>query len=231
MSAHILLVEDDLDLAEAIRLGLEDEDWQVEHAPDGALGLKRAESGEHDLAILDIRLPGMSGLEICRQVRRTSNIPILFLTARGTETDKVIGLELGADDYLAKPFGMRELRARINALLRRARSTSPEGERRLRVHDLVILPERLAVYRGEERINLTISEMQLLITLAGRPGKVFSRQALMDALWQTDRNTGSPPTVNVHMRNLRLKLGDNPDRPRYIESVRGMGYKLLEERS
>lgn len=231
MSAHILLVEDDLDLAEAIRLGLEDEDWRVEHAPDGAQGLKRAESGEHDLAILDIRLPGMSGLEVCRQVRRTSNIPILFLTARGTETDKVIGLELGADDYLAKPFGMRELRARINALLRRARSTSPEGERRLRVHDLVILPERLAVYRVEERINLTISEMQLLITLAGRPGKVFSRQALMDALWQTDRNTGSPPTVNVHMRNLRLKLGDNPDRPRYIESVRGMGYKLLEERA
>lgn len=231
MSAHILLVEDDLDLAEAIRLGLEDEDWRVEHAPDGALGLKRAESGEHDLAILDIRLPGMSGLEICRQIRRTSNLPILFLTARGTETDKVIGLELGADDYLAKPFGMRELRARISALLRRARSASPEGERRLRVHDLIILPERLAVYRDEERINLTISEMQLLITLAGRPGKVFSRQALMDALWQTDRNTGSPPTVNVHMRNLRLKLGDNPDRPRYIESVRGLGYKLLEERA
>jgi DNA-binding response OmpR family regulator len=228
LDALILLVEDDQDLAEAIRLGLEDEGWRVEQTADGTTGLHRALSGEHDLVILDIRLPGMSGLDLCRQLRRTSNVPVLFLTARGTETDKVIGLELGADDYLAKPFGMRELRARITALLRRAREF-PAEERRLRVHDLVILPERQIITRGEERIHLTASEFQLLLTMARRPGKVFSRQALMDVLWQTDRNTGSPPTVNVHIRNLRAKLGDDPEKPRYIASVWGVGYKCLEE--
>lgn len=226
----LLLVEDDQDLAEAIRMGLEDDDWSVEHAADGITGLRRAQSGEHDLVILDIRLPGLSGLDICRQLRRTSNVPVLFLTARGTETDKVIGLEVGADDYLAKPFGMREFRARIAALLRRA-AIQPSDERRIRVHDLVMLPERQSLYRGEERIHLTVSEFQLLLTMARRPGKVFTRAMLMEALWQTDRNTGSPPTINVHLRNLRAKLGDDPDHPRYIASVRGVGYKLLEERT
>ncbi len=228
MSADILLVEDDHDLAEAIRLVLEDEDWRVEHVDDGTQGLKRALSGDHDLVILDIRLPGKNGLDICREVRRTSNVPILFLTSRDTETDKVIGLELGADDYIAKPFGMRELRARIGALLRRA-SVRTDEEKRIRVHDLVIIPERQAVYRGEERIHLTLTEFNLLLALAKKPGKVLTRNALADLLWQTERNTGSAPTVNVHIRNLRLKLGDNPEEARYIASVRGVGYMLVAE--
>lgn len=228
MPATLLLVEDDLDLAGAIRMGLEDEGWTVEHAADGPTGLYRAQSDEHDLVILDIRLPGMSGLDVCRRLRQTSNVPVLFLTARGAEADKVIGLGLGADDYVTKPFGMRELQARVAALLRRA-GARPEEERRIRVHDLVILPERLMVYRGDERIHLTVSEFQILVTLARRPGKVFNRAALMDALWQTDRNTGSPPTINVHLRNIRNKLGDDPANPRYIASVRGVGYKLVEE--
>jgi DNA-binding response OmpR family regulator len=228
MSANILLVEDDRDLAEAIRLVLEDEDWRVEHVDDGTEGLRRAQSGAHDLLILDIRLPGKSGLDICREVRRTSNVPILFLTARDTETDKVIGLELGADDYIAKPFGMRELRARIGALLRRA-SVRPEEEKRIRIHDLVLFPERQAVYRGEERIHLTLTEFNLLLAMAKKPGKVLTRTALADLLWQTERNTGSAPTVNVHIRNLRLKLGDDPEQARYIASVRGVGYMLVAE--
>lgn len=228
MSALLLLVEDDLDLAEAIRMGLTDEGWRVEHAADGATGLRRAVSGEHDLVILDVRLPGLNGFDLCRQLRRSSNLPVLFLTARGTETDKVLGLELGGDDYLAKPFGMLELRARVRALLRRT-GVQPAEEKRIRVHDLLLLPERQSVYRGEERIQLTGSEYQLLLTLARRPGMIFTREMLMDALWQTDHNTGSPLTVNVHVRNLRAKLGDDPEHPRYVVSVRGVGYTLPEE--
>lgn len=228
MSAVVLLVEDDLDLAEAIKMGIEDEGLRVEHVADGNQGLTRAASGEHDLVILDVRLPGLGGFDVCRELRRTSNMPVLFLTARGSEMDKVVGLELGGDDYLAKPFGMRELRARVRALLRRAQA-QPGEEKRIRVHDLLILPERQSVYRGQERLALTASEYQVLLTLAQRPGMILTREMLMEALWQTDHNTGSPLTVNVHVRNLRAKLGDDPENPRYIVSVRGVGYKLREE--
>ncbi len=228
VSAVVLLVEDDLDLAGAIKMGIEDEGWRVEHAADGVTGLARAVSGEHDLVILDVRLPGLNGFDVCRELRRTSNIPVLFLTARSSETDKVIGLELGGDDYLAKPFGMRELRARVRVLLRRAQ-TQPGDEKRIRVHDLLILPERQSVYRDRERLSFTASEYQLLLTLSRRPGMIFTREMLMETLWQTDHNTGSPLTVNVHIRNLRAKLGDDPENPRYIVSVRGVGYKLREE--
>lgn len=229
MAASLLLVEDDFDVADAVVMALEDEGWQVEHAADGLSGLKRAQSGEHDLVILDVRLPGMNGFDICRELRKSSTVPVLFLTARGEELDKVVGLELGADDYLAKPFGTRELKARVRALLRRA-AIRPEEEKRIRAKDLVIMPERQSVYRGDERIHLTASEFTLLLTLARRPGMVFTREVLMEALWETDRNTGSVLTVNAHMRNLRDRLGDDPDNPKYIQTVRGVGYKFLEDR-
>ena len=224
----VLLVEDDLDLAEAIKMGIEDEGLRVEHVSDGTTGLARATTGQPDLVILDVRLPGLSGFDVCRELRRNSNVPVLFLTARSSETDKVVGLELGGDDYLTKPFGMRELRARVRAMLRRAH-TQPGEEKRIRVHDLLILPERQSVYRNQERLALTASEYQVLLTLAQRPGMILTREMLMEALWQTDRNTGSPLTVNVHVRNLRSKLGDDPENPQYIVSVRGVGYKLREE--
>jgi len=228
MPTRLLLVEDDLDVARAVAMALEDEGWQVEHTPDGVTGLRRAASGEHDLVILDVRLPGMNGFDLCRELRRTSRVPVLFLTARGDETDKVVGLELGADDYLAKPFGIRELHARVRALLRRSQPQL-ESERRIRVHDLLLLPERRSVYRGEERLHLTNSEYELLLAMAQRPGMVFTREMLMETLWETDRNTGSLLTVNVHIRNLRDRLGDDPDHPRYIATVRGVGYKFVEE--
>lgn len=231
MSAYLLLVEDDHDVADMVTMALEDEGWRVEHAADGSTGLQRAASGEHDLIILDIRLPGLSGLEICRELRRTSVTPVLFLTARSDEMDKVVGLELGGDDYLAKPFGIRELKARVRALLRRSRISGAAGqEKRLRVHDLLILPERRSVYRGEERIHLTGSEFLLLQTMAGRPGMVFTREMLIEALWESDMNTGSALTVNAHIRHLRDRLGDDPEQPRYIETVRGVGYRLIKER-
>lgn len=229
MSEFLLLVEDDLDLAEALQMSLEDEGWQIEHVVDGVTGLNRAQSGEHNLIILDVRLPGMSGFDLCRELRRTSALPVLFLTARDSETDKVVGLELGGDDYLTKPFGIQELKARLRALLRRTNNQLGE-EKRIRVQDLVIFPERLSVYRGNERISLTTSEYQLLLTLAQHPGMVFTREMLMEVLWQTDRNTGSPLTVNVHIRNLRSKLGDDSEAPRYIISVRGVGYKMGENK-
>ncbi|HYG56665.1 MAG TPA: response regulator transcription factor, partial [Symbiobacteriaceae bacterium] len=174
MSDNLLLVEDDIDVADALVLALEDEGWRVEHVPDGVTGLRRACSGEHDLVILDVRLPGMNGFDLCRELRRTSKVPVLFLTARSEELDKVVGLELGGDDYLAKPFGMRELKARVRALLRRSKSAAEE-EKRFRLHDLVIYPERQSVYRGEERLHLTASEYTLLMTLGRRPGMVFTR--------------------------------------------------------
>lgn len=230
MATFLLLVEDDRDVADAVVMALEDEGWKVEHAADGLAGLRRAQSGEHDLIILDIRLPGMSGFDICRELRRSSTVPVLFLTARSEELDKVVGLELGGDDYLAKPFGVRELKARVRALLRRA-AIRPEEEKRIRVSDLVIFPERQSVYRGEERIHLTASEFTLLLTMARRPGMVFTREMLMEALWETDRNTGSALTVNAHMRNLRERLCDDAEEPKYIQTVRGVGYKLVEVRS
>lgn len=229
MSSQLLLVEDDLDVAAAVRIALEDEGWQVEHTADGATGLRRAASGEHDLVILDVRLPGMNGFDLCRELRRSTRVPVLFLTARADEMDKVLGLELGGDDYLAKPFGIYELKARVRALLRRSRPQEEE-ERRIRVHDLLILPERRSVYRGSERIHLTNSEYVLLLTMAGRPGMVFTREMLMEALWETDLNTGSALTVNVHIRHLRERLGDGHENPRYIATVRGVGYKLMKER-
>jgi len=229
VAAFLLLVEDDRDVADAVVIALEDEGWKVEHAADGPTGLRRAQSGEHDLIILDVRLPGMNGFDICRELRRSSTVPVLFLTARGEELDKVVGLELGGDDYLAKPFGVRELKARVRALLRRA-AIRPEEEKRIRVGDLVIFPERQSVYRGEERLHLTASEFTLLLTMARRPRMVFTREMLMEALWETDRNTGSALTVNAHMRNLRDRLGDDPEDPKYIQTVRGVGYKLVEGR-
>jgi DNA-binding response OmpR family regulator len=228
VAGYLLLVEDDYDVAEAVRMALEDDGWQVEHVADGQSGLARAAQGKHDLVILDVRLPGMTGFDLCRELRRVSNVPVLFLTARGAEMDKVLGLELGGDDYLVKPFGVHELRARIRAVLRRTQP-QPDQEKRIRVHDLLILPERQAVYRGDEHICLTQSEYTLLVTMAARPGMVFTREMLMDALWRTDRNTGSLLTVNVHVRNLRHRLGDDAENPRYIVTVRGVGYKLREE--
>lgn len=227
VQAHILLVEDDQDVADGLRMTLQYEGWRVEIATNGTDGLRRAAGGYFDLVILDVRLPGMDGFEVCRELRRTNHVPILFLTARGTDMDKVIGLELGGDDYLVKPFSIVELRARVRALLRRANLQVP-AEQRLRVGDLLILPERQSVYRGEERIHLTGSEYTLLLTMARRPGMVFTREMLLDALWETDRNTGGPLTVNVHIGNLRERLGDDPENPRYVATVRGVGYRLVE---
>lgn len=228
MALSILLIEDDHDVADAIRMAMADEDWHVEHVANGPRGLEEALTGRYDLIILDVRLPGMSGLDICRELRRSSLVPVLFLTAKEAEMDKVVGLELGGDDYLTKPFGLYELKARIRALLRRARPQLA-GVPPVKVHDLVIYPDRRSVHRGAERIHLTNSEYLLLLTLASRPTMVFTREMLMEALWESDLNTGSVQTINVHMRNLRERLGDDADQPRYIVTVRGVGYKLGEE--
>lgn len=227
---RLLLVEDDQDIAAAIAMALTDEGWAVDHAVDGRAGLARGRSGEYDLILLDVRLPGMSGFEVCRELRRFTRVPILFLTARGDEVDRVIGLELGGDDYLVKPVGIRELKARVRALLRRAQAP-PEAEQRIRTGDLVILPARRAIHRGEERIRLTNSEMALLLALVRRPDAVITRESLMNALYDAELNTGSLLTVNVHIRNLRERLGDDPEHPRYIATVRGVGYRWIGNRT
>jgi len=229
MCPSVLLVEDEGDLAFGVEMALSRDGWCVTRAATGPEGLQKALREQPDVLILDIGLPGMDGLRVCREVRRSSAVPILFLTARTDEVDRVLGLELGGDDYLTKPFSIRELCARLRALHRRAAGqVTDQGERRLQVHGLTIFPERHKVLRGNEEIRLTNTEFTLLLTLARRPGRVFSREELLEAVWSVDGQFVADHVVSVHMRNLREKLEADPSEPTLILTVRGAGYKLRE---
>ena len=182
-----------------------------------------------DLAILDVRLPGMSGFDLCRQMRRTMSIPIMMLTARIDEIDTVLGLELGADDYVTKPFKPHILVSRVRALLRRAYGALAGGDvRQSQVHAgaLRIDLERRRVYKEDKRIELTATEFELLAFLARHPGIVFTRDALLREVWDYDNFVGDEKTINVHIRHLREKIEDQPEEPTHIITVRGVGYKF-----
>jgi DNA-binding response OmpR family regulator len=231
MAEHILVVEDEAAVARGLQYALAQEGWTVDLAKSGeeALGMIR----EHapDLAILDVRLPGMSGFDLCREMRRTMTIPILMLTARTEEIDKVLGLELGADDYVTKPFKVRELISRVRALLRRAYGSLAAADNRLsQLHagPLRMDLERRRVYKGERRIDLTATEFELLAFLARHPGVVFTRDQLLRQVWDYDNFVGDEKTVNVHIRHLREKVEDRPDEPEHILTVRGVGYKFAQ---
>lgn len=225
----VLLVEDDVDLAYGVQMALEREGWQVLRAATGPDGLAMALKARPDVIILDVGLPGMDGFQVCRELRRTSATPLLFLTARDEELDRVLGLELGGDDYLTKPFSVRELCARVRALHRRsAGQVLVDEERWLKVHDLTIYPERQKVLRGEQEIGLTRTEFDLLLTLARRPGRVFSREELLETVWADQAQFLVDHLVNVHIRNLREKVELDPGAPALILTVRGAGYKLRE---
>lgn len=229
VSARVLLVEDDQDLAYGVAMALNREGLEVDRAATGPEGLKRALESSPDVVVLDIGLPGMDGLQVCREVRRTSAVPILFLTARTEELDRVLGLELGGDDYLTKPFSVRELCARVRALHRRSSGRVLEhGERAITLHGLTIYPERHKVLRGNQEVRLTNTEFILLLTLARRPGRLFSKQELLEAVWEGDGQFVVDHVVNVHIGNLREKLEQDPSRPELILTVRGAGYKLRE---
>jgi two-component system OmpR family response regulator len=227
-SRKILVVEDDATLLDVLRYNLEKEGYQVVTAADGAEALESARSHRPDLIILDIMLPGLSGFEVCRILRKEMTIPILMLTAKTEEVDKIVGLEIGADDYMTKPFSMRELLARIRAMLRRAEIGRLElagDQARLKAGDLEIDLARHQVFLGGTKTELSPKEFDLLAFLARHRGFVFSREQLLEKVWGYDY-TGDARTVDVHVRWLRQKIESDPAHPKRLVTVRGAGYKL-----
>jgi DNA-binding response OmpR family regulator len=225
MPQQILIIEDEVALVESLSYQLEREGYEVLTAVDGRAGLDMALAQTPDLIILDLMLPGMSGMDVCRAVRRQIQVPILMLTAKAEEADKVAGLELGADDYVTKPFGMSELVARVRALLRRARP-EPGEDAVLRGGDIELDLSRHEAKVHGEPVHLAPKEFLLLATLMRRPGHVFSREALLTQVWG-DAEWRDPHTVDVHVRWLRQKIEPNPQRPQRIVTVRGFGYKFF----
>jgi two-component system, OmpR family, response regulator len=228
-SATILLVDDEESVQKLLTYPLERDGYRVVQARDGDEALARFDAEEIDLVVLDVMLPRLDGLEVCKRLRTRSAVPIVMLTARDDELDKVLGLELGADDYITKPFSIREFRSRVRALLRRASTPryEPRDEETLELDGLRIDPARRAVEVAGTPVQLTYVEFELLRTLAQRPGRVFSRQALLEALWGGS-DYREPRTIDVHVRHLREKLEPDPREPQYILTVRGVGYRFRE---
>ena len=224
MAARILTVEDDARIRAAMRLALEDEGYVVVEAGSGEDALDSFNSRDVDVVLIDVMLPGINGFEVCRSIRRTSDVPIVMVTARADTHDVVAGLEAGADDYVTKPFVAKELAARIRALLRRARS-GDQGPPVMTFGDLEVTPESGVVRRGGEELHLTKTEFRLLCELAGNPGRVLSREQLLDRVWGYGY-FGDGRLVDVHVRRLRAKVEPDPAQPRYVVTVRGLGYKL-----
>jgi DNA-binding response OmpR family regulator len=224
VGTKILTVEDDERIRTAVRMALEDEGWDVEESESGEEALVVFGKDPSDVVLIDLMLPGIDGFELCRSIRRTSDVPILMVTARADTHDVVAGLEAGADDYVTKPFQPKELSARIRALLRRARATEP-GRTRLRFGELEIIPDDGVVRRGSQEIHLTKTEFRLLVELASASGRVFSREQLLDRIWGYDY-FGDGRLVDVHIRRLRTKVEVDPANPQHVVTVRGLGYKL-----
>ncbi|MBX3313647.1 MAG: response regulator transcription factor [Actinobacteria bacterium] len=224
MGTRILTVEDDERIRTAVRLALEDEGWTVLEAEHGEEALATFAQSPTDVVLIDIMLPDIDGFEVCRAIRRTSDVPIVMVTARDDTHDVVAGLEAGADDYLTKPFAPKELSARIRALLRRVRTTD-HASPQLRFGDLEIIPDEGVVRRDGEEVHLTKTEFKLLVELASAPGKVLSRETLLDKVWGYDYFADGR-LVDVHVRRLRTKVENDPANPRHVVTVRGLGYKL-----
>ena len=224
MGTRILAVEDDERIREALKLALEDEGWTVEGVASGEAAIEAFERQSADVVLIDIMLPGIDGFELCRTIRRHSDVPIVMVTARNDTHDIVAGLEAGADDYLTKPFMSKELSARIRALLRRIRPTQI-GHERLVFGDLEVIPEEGKVIQNGEEVHLTKTEFRLLCELALNRGKVFSREELLDRVWEYDY-FGDGRLVDVHIRRLRTKVETDPANPRHVVTVRGLGYRL-----
>jgi DNA-binding response OmpR family regulator len=228
MSRTILVVDDDRKTVDLIRLYLEKDEYQVLVAYDGRQALETARRLRPDLMILDLMLPKIDGLDICRTLREETNLPIIILTAKTTEQDKLIGLDLGADDYITKPFSPRELMARMRSVLRRSAEEKQSGPTRIDCGDLVVDFMRRQVCLLGELIHLTPKEFRLLEILIRQPERVFSRLDLLEGAFGYDYG-GLERTVDVHIMNLRKKIELNPERPRYVQTVYGIGYKFAED--
>jgi len=224
-TTRVVVVEDEQSISDPLRSALEREGYEVEVAATGAAALEAVRREEPDVVLLDLMLPDMDGRDVCRTIRSSSRVPIIMLTARGLETDRVVGLELGADDYLVKPFGMAELIARIRAVLRRAAPDPTPGEDAIVLGDVRLDPRTRTATHSEEPLDLPRREFDLLHMLMTNAGTVLPRQRLMDDVWGVDW-FGSTKTLDVHVAGLRRRLGDDAQESRYIHTVRGVGFRF-----
>jgi len=225
-----LLVDDEEAIQKLLTYPMEKEGYEIVQARDGEEALEKFHQQLFDLIVLDIMLPGMSGIDVCRVIRAQSTVPIIMLTAKSDEFDKVLGLEIGADDYITKPFSIREFRSRVKAQLRRAQMAGkpPEVAREVvEVDDLRIDFLKRNVFVRDQKVDLTYKEFELLKTLVSHPGRVFSREALLQLVWG-DADFRDPRTVDVHIRHLREKIEPDPHDPEYVFTVRGAGYKFRD---
>lgn len=226
MARKILVVDDEKLIVKGIRFSLEQDGMEVDTAYDGEEALELAERNEYDVILLDVMLPEMSGFEVCQQIRGFSDVPIIMLTAKNDDMDKILGLEYGADDYLTKPFNILELKARIKAILRRNKKEEPKVDNKvLQIGDLKLDVESRRVYAEDKEVNLTAKEFDLLELLMKNPNKVYSRDDLLNLVWGYDY-PGDVRTVDVHIRRLREKVEKNPSDPKYIHTKWGVGYFL-----
>ena len=230
-SARILLVDDEQSIQTLLSYPLRKEGYHVTSALDGSEALQRFDEGRFDLVVLDLMLPRRDGVEVCRELRARSQVPIIMLTAKGSESDKVAGLEVGADDYITKPFSMREFRSRVKAALRRSRmagtGTEPADGGPIVHEDLKIDFDRRLVTLADEEIRVTYVEFEILGALARSPGRVLTRETLLEHVWG-DSEYRDPRTVDVHIRHLREKLERDPKEPQFLFTVRGVGYRFVE---
>jgi DNA-binding response OmpR family regulator len=230
-SARILLVDDEQSIQTLLSYPLRKEGYHVTSALDGTEALQRFDEGRFDLVVLDLMLPRRDGVEVCRELRQRSQVPIIMLTAKGSESDKVAGLEVGADDYITKPFSMREFRSRVKAALRRSRMIAPpvdQGEEGPIVQgELTIDFDRRQVTLARDEVRVTYVEFEILGALARSPGRVLTRETLLEHVWG-DSEYRDPRTVDVHIRHLREKIERDPKEPEFLFTVRGVGYRFVE---
>jgi len=221
----ILVVDDEKLLVKGIKFNLENEGYQIDAAYDGLEAVELARSGNYDLIILDVMMPELDGLEACMRIREFSTIPIIMLTARGEDMDKIIGFEYGADDYITKPFNILELKARVRALLRRSALVSNVTGAVLTIGHITIDTERRVALKNDEQVELTVKEFDVFELLSKNPGRVYSRETLLNIVWGYEYQ-GDSRTVDVHIRRLREKLEENPAEPEYIMTKWGVGYYI-----
>lgn len=225
MAQRVLVVDDEKLIVKGIRFSLEQEGMEVDCAYDGEEAVQKAKENEYDIILLDVMLPKLDGFEVCQQIREFSSVPVIMLTAKGDDMDKILGLEYGADDYITKPFNILEVKARIKAIIRRTKKKVPEKENRKVVEkgDLHLDCDSRRLNIGGKEINLTAKEFDLLELMALNPNKVYSRDHLLNAVWGYDY-PGDVRTVDVHIRRLREKIEANPSEPKYVHTKWGVGY-------
>ena len=223
MAKKVLVVDDEKLIVKGVRYSLEQDGMEVDCAYDGEVALQKIKDKEYDIILLDVMLPKLTGFEVCQQVREFSNVPIVMLTAKGEDMDKILGLEYGADDYITKPFNILEVKARLKAIMRRTAPKAKEEAKVIESKDMRLDCEGRRVYVAGKEINLTAKEFELLELLILNPNKVYSRENLLKLIWGLDY-PGDVRTVDVHIRRLREKIEDNPSEPKYVHTKWGVGY-------